>query len=212
MRKRVEIEDTLQQVSSLSTQIKSKKALRNHIIELARQYGFNLFMKTKFGRGELTVRTLVKSYLKYGRPPTTKILVIPDSFVKNLYRIYKNWPKLGEFFLRTSLWHEYQHLQQDPTQSQDSSRMEEEANKSMIEKMGRFGLIVSLWYFCSFGKNGIWDRVLSRKRGLDKGEARKKVINCLQTIYANLIPSNQYDEIVDEVLWLDKEYQNHKKI
>ncbi len=134
VRGKVEIEDALREVSSSTTQIRSKKELRNHIIEVARHYGFNFFMNTKFGHEDFTVKTRVKFYRKYGKPPTMKILVIPSCLVRRLCSIYKKWPELGEFFLRTALWHEYQHLLQDPTKFGDFGIREEEANRLMMEK------------------------------------------------------------------------------
>jgi len=211
VRGRAEIDDALRKVSSSTTQIRSKKELRNHIIEIARQYGFNVFKNTRFGYEDFTVKTRVKFYRKYGKPPTTKILVIPNCLVRRLCSIYKKWPELGEFLLRTTLWHECQHLLQDPTKFADFSTMEEEANRLMMERMGRPGLVVCVWYFCFYGKAGIWGRILNRKKRLDQGEAGKDIINCLERTYPNLVSSNEYDEIIDDVLWLETEYQNHER-
>lgn len=209
VRIKAEIEHALRQVSSSTIQIRSKRQLRSHIIEVARQYGFDVFKNTRFGYEDFTVKTRVKFYRKYGKPPTMKILVIPNCLVRRLCSTYKKWPELGEFLLRTSLWHEYQHLLQDPTTFGDFTTMEEEANRLMMEKMGRPGLVVCVWYFCLYGRAGIWDRILNRKKRLDQGEAGKEIVNCLEKTYPNLVSSNEYDEIIDDVLWLETQYQNH---
>jgi hypothetical protein len=152
---KVDIEEALRKMDSLTIKIRSKKELRNHLIEVAKQSGFDLFMTTKFGYEDFTLKTRVKFYRKYGNPPITKILVIPNHLVRRLFSIYKTWSELGEFLLRTLLWHERQHLLQDPTKFENLTIMEEEANRSMMNKMGRPGLVVCVWYFCSFGKLGI---------------------------------------------------------
>ena len=168
-------------------------------------------MHTKLGYEDFTVKTRVKFHRKYGTPPTTKILVIPGRLVKRLFSIYKIWPELGEFLLKTLLWHEHQHLLQDLTKFEDLNTMEEEANRLMMEKTGRPGIVVCVWYFCLFVKMGIWDLTFHRKRGQDRGEAEKEIINFLEKTYPNLALSNEYDEIVDDVLWLDAEFKKHQK-
>ena len=80
--------------------------------------------------------------------------------------------------------------------------MEEKANKLMMEKMGKPALAVCAWYFCLFGKLGILNHILSRKMKLEKKEAAKKIRNFLEKNYLNLISSDEYNEIIDDVLWL----------
>ena len=206
-----EFGDALLQINPPTVRIKSKKEFRNHIIKIAKQSGFDLFMNTKFGYEDFTVKTRVKFYRKYGNPPTTKFLVIPNGFVSKLFSIYKIWSELGEFLLRTLLCHERQHLLQDPTKFETLSAMEEEANKLMMEKMGRPGLVVCVWYFCFFGKLGILNRILNRKKKLEEKEAAKEVTSFLEKNYPNLVSSNEYDEIIDDVLWLDAKYLKSKK-
>ena len=206
-----EIEDALLQINPSTIRIRSKKEYRNHIITIAKQAGFDLFMNTKFGYEDFTVKTRVKFYRKYGNPPVTKYLVIPNGLVGRLFSIYKIWRELSEFLLRTLLCHERQHLLQDPTKFENLSAMEEKANKLMMEKMGRPGLVVCAWYFCLFGKLGILNHILSRKKKLEEKEATKKIRNFLEKNYLNLISSNEYDEIIDDVLWLNAKYLKSKK-
>ena len=206
-----EFEDALLKINLPTVRIRSKKEFRNHIIKIAKQSGFDLFMNTKFGYEDFTIKTRVKFYRKYGNPPTTKFLVIPHCLVRRLFSIYKIWGELGEFLLRTLLCHERQHLLQDPTKFESLSAMEEEANKLMMEKMGRPGLFVCVWFFCLFGKLGILNRFMKRDKKLEKKEAAKKVTNFLEKNYSNLISSNEYNEIIDDVLWLDAKYLKSKK-
>jgi hypothetical protein len=131
-------------------------------------------MHTKFGYEDFTIKTRVKFYRKYGKPPTTKFLVIPNGLVRRLFSIYKIWSELGEFLLRTLLCHERQHLLQDPTKFESLSEMEEEANKLMMKKMGRPGLVVCVWYFFLFGKLGILNRILKRKKTWKKKKQQKR--------------------------------------
>jgi hypothetical protein len=51
---------------------------------------------------------------------------------------------------------------------------------------------------------------LNRKRRLVQGEAEKEIIYFLDKTYPNLVLSNEYNEIINDVLWLDAEYQNHE--
>ena len=204
--------DALLQIDSPSVRIRSKKDFKNYIIKIAKQSGFDLFMNTKFGYEDFTIKTRVKFYRKYGNPPTTKFLVIPNGLVRRLFSIYKIWNELGEFLLRTLLCHERQHLLQDPTKFESLSAMEEEANKLMMEKMGRPGLVVCVWYFCFFGKLGILNRILNRKKKMGKKEAAEKITSFLEKNYPNLISWNEYDEIIDDVLWLDAKYLKNKKL
>ena len=206
-----ELEDALLKINPPIVRIRSKKEFKNHIIKIAKQAGFDLFMNTRFGYEDFTIKTRVKFYRKYGNPPTTKFLVIPNGLVRRLFSIYKIWSGLGEFLLRTLLCHEHQHLLQDPTKFESLSAMEEEANKLMVEKMGRPGLVVCVWYFCFFGKLGLLNRILTRKKKLEKSEAVKEVASFLEKNYPNLVSSNEYDEIIDDVLWLDAKYVNSKR-
>ena len=61
---KAEIEDALRETKLLTTTVRSKWELRRHIIEVARQFGFDLFMNTKFGYEDFTVKTRVKFYRK----------------------------------------------------------------------------------------------------------------------------------------------------
>ena len=207
-----EFEDALLQIDPPPVRIRSKKEFKNYIVKIAKKSGFDLFMNTKFGYEDFTIKTRVKFYRKYGTPPTTKFLVIPNGLVRRLFSIYKIWSQLGEFLLWTLLCHERQHLLQDPTKFESLSTMEEEANKLMIEKIGKPGLVVCLWYFCFFGKLGILNRILNRKKKMGKKEAAKKVTDLLEKNYPNLVSSNEYDAIIDDVLWLDAKYLKNKKL
>lgn len=46
---------------------------------------------------------------------------------------------------------------------------------------------------------------------MEEKEAAKKVTSFLERNYLNLVSSNEYDEIIDDVLWLDAKYLKYKK-
>ena len=204
-----EITEALDRVKLHRQPITSHRRLRHYIIRLAREYGFSIFTCPRFGYAELTVRTRIKHAQRYGNKPTTKFMVISHTFVCNLYRIYKKWPELGEYLLKTALWHEYKHLYQDLAQFQDFQKREDEANRFMIEKMGRPGLVISVWYYSMRRNFRLWEHIIYGKARLD-AQARKRIVSCLENIYQSLIPPECYDEIVRYVLWLDEQFTHHK--
>jgi hypothetical protein len=205
-----ELLSALEKTQALTGRIYSKRAMRTHIIRLAKQYGFDIFLTPAYGYEELTIKTRLKHAKKYGKTPTTRMLVISRSFVKNITRIYKSWPALGEFFLRTALWHEYRHLHQDITTTPDFKKREDDANRFMLEKMGRPGLIVSLWYYALHRKTGYIPRFLNKETSQEQVMVRERVINCLQKIYTDLVQPEHYEEITDDVLRLEHDYQLHR--
>jgi hypothetical protein len=206
-----EIHSALQKTQALTERIYSKRAMRTHIIRLAEQYGFDIFLTPSYGYEELTIKTRLKHARKYGNTPTTRMLVISRSFVRNIARIYKSWPALGEFFLRTALWHEYRHLQQDISHTLDFKKREDEANRFMLEKTGRPGLIVSLWYYALHRKTGLLYHLLHKESSLEPAIASERVIKCIQKLYTDLIRPEHYEDITDDVLRLEHEYQLHRR-
>lgn len=206
-----EIEHALRKAEADIPRISSKKGLKNHIISLAQHHGFDIFLTPIFGYKELTVRTRLKHARRYGKTPTTKILVISHGFVRNAYQIYRRWPALGEFFIQTALLHEYRHLKQDIDTDPDPKKREHEANTFMIEKTGRPGLIVSVWYATLHRKTGTYSRLFHRAASPDKDEILRQAINCMEMIYHGLIPPELYDKVAEDVFWLEDEYRRHRK-
>jgi hypothetical protein len=202
------MENALRKAAPLTVEVRSKKSLKNHIIEVARQCGFELFVHTKFGYDDFTVKTRVKFYRKYRNPPTTKFLVIPNRLVRRLFSIYKRWPELGEFLLRTLIWHEHQHLMQDPMEYETLGEMEEEANQLMVEKMGRPGLVACVWYFYLVRNLGLRGRILNKKKDLRINNAVNEITRFLEQSYRHLISPDEYEDIINDVLWLNAAYQH----
>ncbi len=208
---RSEFERALHTVEVPGTRISSKRKLKNHIIDLAKNCGFDIFLTPIFGYEELTVRTRLNHARRYGNTPTTKMLVIPHSFVRTVYRIYRVWPALGEFFILSALWHECGHLHQNLDTTPDPGKREHDANVFMMEKSGRPGLVVSIWYYTLHRKIGLLHCLLHKTTSPDKDEILKQAENCIQMIYHDLIPSELYHEIAEDVFWLEGEYQHHRK-
>jgi len=206
-----EIEHALLKAEADSIRISSKKGLRNHIIGLAQHCGFDIFLTPVFGYEEFTVRTRLRHARRYGKPPTTKMLVISHNFVRNVYRIYRAWPALGEFFIRTALWHEYRHLQQNLDTNPDPGKREHEANAFMLEKSGRPGLIVSIWYYTLHREIGLLHRLLDKTSSPEKNDILERTIKSIRMIYHELIPPELYDEFAEDVFWLEGEYKRHRK-
>lgn len=200
------IERTFADMATPCEKITSKREMKRHIIRRAKDFGFNLFVHSSFGYDELVVRTRIKHALRYGNTPTTKYLVISRRFVRNLYRIYRNWPELGEFFLKAALCHEHKHLQQDIDPKQNSGDREAEANRFMIQQTGRYGLIVSLWYYLHRDTETHWTRILNKKPTLS--QKKKRILECMEVIYHDLIPPGLYTAVMEHVLLLEEEYQH----
>ena len=191
--------------------IRSRSGMKRRIIYLARRSGFTLFVHPMFGYDELTVRTRIKHARRYGHTPTTRFLVVSRRFVRNLYRIYRRWPELGELFLNAALCHESSHLHQDFALNRDLDERETRANRFMIENMGRPGLVVSLWYHSLHRDAAPWtDSVFKRKR-LSMDQLKEKISQSIEMIYRDTIEPDQYDEIIDDVLSLEFEYQYRQK-
>jgi hypothetical protein len=206
-----EIAQAIKGAGAQGVRIRSRRALKAHIVRCAQRCGFSLFIHPVYGYDELMVRTRIKHARRYGNEPTTKYLVIPRAFVRNLYRIYRKWPDLGEFFLKTALLHEYKHLHQDIGIKKNLHEREHEANTFMIEESGWPGFIVSVWYYTLRRETGLLDRLFGKPPSLDKDEILKRTINCIEMIYYDIIPPELYDEIAEDVFRLECKFQRHRK-
>ena len=206
-----QIAQAIEVAGAQGLRIRSRKALKTHIIQRAQNYGFSLFIHPVYGCDELMVRTRIKHARKYGNEPTTKYLVISRAFVRNLYRIYRKWPELGELFLKTALLHEYKHLHQAIGLKENPDEREHEANAFMIEESGWPGLIVSVWYYTLRRETRLLDRLFGKPPSLDKDEILKRTVNCIEMIYYDIIPPELYDEVAEDVFWLECTFQRHRK-
>ncbi len=205
-----ELRDALQKVTLPERPVRSVWGLKKHILKRAGQFGFTLFDTPLSGYAELRLRTRIKHALRYGHIPTTKTLVVSYTFVRSLCSVCRTWPELGEFFLDTALWHEYKHLHQHLASLEDLDTREAEANRFMVEKMGRPGLIVSIWYFSLHLDKRVRNSVLSDRGRRSPEQNRQKIIDCIQRFYPDLVPAQHYDKTADDVFWIEKNYQQQK--
>jgi hypothetical protein len=86
--------------------------------------------------------------------------------------------------------------------------MEDEANQCVMEKTGRPGLVACVWYFCLFRNLGLWDRLVNKKKDLRTNNATNEITHFLEQTYRDVISSDEYGDIVNDVLRLHAAYRH----
>jgi len=76
--------------------------------------------------------------------------------------------------------------------------------------MGRPGLVVSLWYHSLRRDAEPWTESVFKRKRLSMDQLKEKISQSIEMIYRDTIEPDQYDEIIDDVLSLEFEYQHRQ--